>query len=150
METLKILSLGLVISAGLVMAQAPTQPAADSTKATASKTTKDKNKAKTPSTTAASAASATRSGANATQAPLSAASTPEAPTPPPKAGLATAKSAPPTTSDIANAKAKGLVWVNLNKKVYHASSAKEYGTTKDGLFMTEPEAKAAGAKAAKN
>jgi hypothetical protein len=57
---------------------------------------------------------------------------------------------PPTASDIASAKSKGLVWVNLNTKVYHASKDKEYGTTKNGKFMTEADAKAAGARAAKN
>jgi len=40
--------------------------------------------------------------------------------------------------------------VNLNTKVYHGASDKEYGTTKNGKFMTEAEAKAAGARVAKN
>jgi hypothetical protein len=43
-----------------------------------------------------------------------------------------------------------MVWVNLNTKVYHASADKEYGTTKNGKFMTEADAKAAGARVAKN
>ena len=57
---------------------------------------------------------------------------------------------PPNAGDIAGAKAKGLVWLNLNTKVYHGSGDKEYGTTKNGKFVTEAEAKAAGARAAKN
>jgi hypothetical protein len=57
---------------------------------------------------------------------------------------------PPSSADIASAKAKGLVWVNLNTKVYHKSADKEYGTTKNGKFMTEADAKAAGARIAKN
>jgi hypothetical protein len=42
------------------------------------------------------------------------------------------------------------VWLNLNTKVYHNSGDKEYGTTKNGKFVTEADAKAAGAKLAKN
>jgi hypothetical protein len=40
--------------------------------------------------------------------------------------------------------------VNLNTKVYHGSGDKEYGTTKNGKFMSEADAKAAGSKLAKN
>jgi len=40
----------------------------------------------------------------------------------------TAASAP-SAADIANAKAKGMVWANNSSKVYHPSSDKEYGTT---------------------
>ena len=54
----------------------------------------------------------------------------------------------PTTQEIADAKAKGLVWVNTSTKVYHKEGAL-YGTTKRGKFMTEDEAKKAGYKAAK-
>jgi hypothetical protein len=43
-----------------------------------------------------------------------------------------------------------MVWVNLNTKVYHGSGDKEYGTTKNGKFMSEADAKAAGYKLAKN
>jgi hypothetical protein len=63
-----------------------------------------------------------------------------------------AKSAPapaPNAGDVSSAKAQGLVWANLNTKVYHASTDKEYGTTKNGKFMTEAAAKAAGFKQAK-
>lgn len=57
---------------------------------------------------------------------------------------------PPSAADIANAKAKGLVWANLNTKIYHYSTDSTYGTTKNGKFMTEPDAKAAGYRAAKS
>jgi hypothetical protein len=63
-----------------------------------------------------------------------------------------AKAAPapaPSAADIAGAKAKGLVWANLNSKIYHYATDSTYGTTKNGKFMTETDAKAAGYRAAK-
>ena len=70
--------------------------------------------------------------------------------PAPAAKAAKAAPAPaPSAADIASAKAKGLVWANLNTKVYHFSADSTYGTTKNGKFMTEADAKAAGYRAAK-
>ncbi len=57
---------------------------------------------------------------------------------------------PPSAADIADAKAKGLVWVNLNSKVYHQAGVSQYGATKHGKFMTEADAKAAGYRAAQD
>ena len=51
-------------------------------------------------------------------------------------------------ADIAAAKSAGKVWVNTGTKKYHAGG-KWYGKTKEGKFMTEAEAKAAGFTAAK-
>ena len=50
----------------------------------------------------------------------------------------------PTAQEIANAKDKGLVWVNTSSKAYHYKEGKYYGKTKHGKFMTEDDAKAAG------
>jgi hypothetical protein len=50
-------------------------------------------------------------------------------------------------SDIAAAQSSGKVWVNLNSGVYH-KGGRWYGKTKNGKFMTEAEAKAAGYKGA--
>ena len=89
----------------------------------------------------ANAASATQATAGSS-APATAAgsgSTPAAP-----AKTATGK---PSSSDIAAAKASGKVWVNTESGVYH-KSGRWYGKTKQGKFMTEAEAKAAGYKAA--
>jgi uncharacterized iron-regulated membrane protein len=54
----------------------------------------------------------------------------------------------PTDAEIADAKAKGMVWANENTKVYHKDDA-QYGKTKHGKFMTEDDAKAAGYRIAK-
>jgi uncharacterized membrane-anchored protein len=53
----------------------------------------------------------------------------------------------PTAAEIADAKTKGMVWVNLNTKVYH-SGGDFYGKTKNGKFMTEADAKKEGYKMA--
>lgn len=53
----------------------------------------------------------------------------------------------PTTAEIADAKSKGMVWVNLSSKVYH-KDGKYYGNTKSGKFMAEADATKAGYRAA--
>ncbi len=55
----------------------------------------------------------------------------------------------PTAQEIADARAKGMVWVNTGTKVYHHQESKYYGKTKQGKFMNEDEAKTAGYMAAK-
>ena len=62
-----------------------------------------------------------------------------------------AKAAAPTASEIADAKSKGMVWVNTGagNKAYH-KDGKYYGTTKSGKFMTEADAQKAGYHEAKN
>jgi hypothetical protein len=63
-----------------------------------------------------------------------------------KTKTATATPAP-TAQEIADQKAKGMVWVNTSTKVYH-KDGEFYGTTKKGKFMTEDAAKKAGYKLA--
>ena len=61
-----------------------------------------------------------------------------------------AKSAPSANAsdpEIASAKSSGQVWVNLESKVYH-KGGRWYGKTKNGKFMSEADAKAAGYRAA--
>jgi hypothetical protein len=54
----------------------------------------------------------------------------------------------PGDKEIADARSKGLVWVNISTKVYH-KDGQFYGKTKQGKFMTEDDAKKAGYRAAK-
>jgi DNA uptake protein ComE-like DNA-binding protein len=44
---------------------------------------------------------------------------------------------------------KGMVWVNLESKVYHKEGSRWYGKTKSGKYMTESDAIKAGYRAAK-
>ena len=53
----------------------------------------------------------------------------------------------PTPAEIADAKAKGMVWVNLKSGVIH-KDGEHFGTTKHGKFMMEADAVKAGYKVA--
>jgi hypothetical protein len=62
-----------------------------------------------------------------------------------------AKSASTQTATTARALGAGhsLVWVNIEKHVYHREGSRFYGTTKKGKYMTEREAIQTGNKAAR-
>jgi len=69
----------------------------------------------------------------------------------------TATAAPTGANQFANeAQAKArcptdlVVWVNTDSNIYHFSGRKDYGTTKQGAYMCEKDATAAGNRAAKN
>src|SRR5580704_7745570 len=64
------------------------------------------------------------------------------------AKTASSPSAAPSDKDIADAKTKGLVWVNTSTKVYH-KDGQFYGKTKRGEFMSEADAQKAGNREAK-
>ena len=73
----------------------------------------------------------------------SSAVTPPAPTP---------RTSTPPTSDATGAQqppVKGMVWVNLDTKIFHREGDRFYGRTKNGRFMTEADALAAGYREAK-
>jgi hypothetical protein len=61
---------------------------------------------------------------------------------------ASEETAAPSDKEIADAKAKGMVWVNISSKIYH-KEGKFYGKTKRGKFMSEDDAKKAGYREAK-
>ena len=79
------------------------------------------------------------------------------PAPAPPASAASSSAAPPaaganTRSAPATAQqppVKGMVWVNLETKVFHREGDRYYGNTKNGKFMTEADAVKAGYREAK-
>jgi len=89
--------------------------------------------------------------ASAPSAPTAAASTSEANSPntaaAPEAssGPKKTKTAGNSSPEIAAAQGSGKVWVNLDSGIYH-KNGRWYGKTKNGKFMSEAEAKAAGYK----
>jgi DNA uptake protein ComE-like DNA-binding protein len=80
------------------------------------------------------------------------AATPPAPAVPPAASSAApaaSAAAPATAPGAVQPPVKGMVWVNLDSKVYHYEGDRFYGKTKRGQFMTEADAVKAGFRASK-
>jgi hypothetical protein len=94
---------------------------------------KKKSTAASPQTTSSTSAASAAGGAT---------------TKPSMAKSSTSGKTTASSSEIASAKAKGMVWVNTESGVYH-TGGKYYGTTKHGKFMSVADAQKAGYKAAK-
>jgi len=101
----------------------------------------------TPLVTVGAAAAAPAPPAPAAKAPAATPATPA--TPGGKATPATPATPARTEAPAVQPPAKGMVWVNLESKVYHYEGDKWYGNTKRGQYMTEADAIKAGYRAAK-
>jgi cytoskeletal protein RodZ len=126
------LMLTVAISPALATAQAGSSDT--SSKDTTKKSKKKAEKDKADSAVSASSSTASKP-ATTNSAPASEASKKT------KAAASGAADSP----EIAAAQASGKVWVNLDSGIYH-KGGRWYGKTKNGKFMTEAEAKAAGYK----
>ena len=77
----------------------------------------------------------------------------QAPAEPPYSSLPTSMSAGEFASDQqarAHCPTDTVVWVNTRSRVYHFAGTHNYGHTKEGAYMCEADAKAAGDRAAMN
>jgi hypothetical protein len=101
-----------------------------------------------PPATASSSRADTRSS-RSTAAPETAAPSASAPSSAPagsasSAGPASRSGSTRETTEYQPPPAKGMVWVNLDTKVYHREGDRWYGRTKHGQYMTEADATKAG------
>ena len=102
------------------------------------------------SSTSSAAAAAKPVPAPTASVPASAGSSAPAPGPAVQRAAPKTAQAPPSGAVAARpAPAKGMVWVNTSTKVYHHEGDRWYGTTKEGKYMTEPDAIKAGYRASK-
>lgn len=147
---LKVMLIGMILVPCTLIAQAPagapagtTGKCKDGTFTTAAKKQGACRGHKGVDTWYASAEGpATSSGAKSAGAASSA-----APSETPKADTGASSSAKTSTSAKTPVPGggPGLVWVNTASNVYHCYGTRYYGTTKAGKYMSEADAKAAGA-----
>ena len=83
-------------------------------------------------------------------APSTVAPAPASVAPKPHVGAAGAGGFSSDTQAKARCPTDTVVWVNTKSRIYHFPGTHEYGSTKQGTYMCEADAKAAGDRAAKN
>jgi DNA uptake protein ComE-like DNA-binding protein len=107
-------------------------------------------KAASTSSTASTASSSSKSAAPPSKSAPASAPASSASAPASSASSSSRSSqASEETVPARQAPAKGMVWVNTATKVYHLEGDRWYGKTKEGKFMTEQDAIAAGYRASK-
>lgn len=95
------------------------------------------------------AAPAKAPSASTASAPSPKAATPAATPAAPAASASKSAATPPSERTAAAGGGAGKVWVNTDSKIYHCEKDAMYGKTKQGEYMTEAQAKASGARAAR-
>src|ERR1700679_4289621 len=83
-------------------------------------------------------------------APMAPAPAPTPVAPRPQVGATGAGQFTTDTQARARCPSDTVVWVNTKSNIYHFGGKRDYGNTKQGAYMCEADAKAAGDRAAKN